>query len=50
MGGNFFEILVGGTKAGIQCFVVVQWRELVKAGQEVVKITFLFLFGLMYRT
>ena len=35
--GEFFliEILVGvgGQKVGIQCFVVVQWEELVKVGQ-----------------
>ena len=35
--GEFFliEILVGvgGQKVGIQCFVVVQWGELVKVGQ-----------------
>ena len=34
MGEFFFiEILVGGTKGGIQYFVVVQSGELVKVGQ-----------------
>ena len=32
-GGNFSEILVGGQKGGIQCFAVVQWGELIEAGQ-----------------
>ena len=33
-GGNFSEILVGGTKrGGVEFFVLVQWGELVKAGQ-----------------
>ena len=32
-GGIFSEILVGDTKGGIQCLAVVQWVELVEAGQ-----------------
>ena len=34
VGGDFSEILVGGTKKmGVQRFVVVQWGELVEADQ-----------------
>ena len=45
-GGFFLEFSVATKKGGIQCFVVVQWRKLVKAGQ----CTFQFSLEVIYTT